>query len=106
MPPLPVDVRLCGSTGEIHLGQRGITAIHTPGHTPGSVVYLMESDGQRVLFGQDVHGPLHDDFLSDADAYHKSLNRLLELDADILCEGHFGVYRGKERVRDFIRSFL
>lgn len=106
MPPLPVDVHLHGSEAQIQLGPRRITAIHTPGHTPGSVVYLMQSDGQRVLFGQDVHGPLHDDFLSDATAYRQSLNRMLDLSADILCEGHFGVYRGQARVREFIRSFL
>jgi len=31
---------------------------------------------------------------------------MLSLDADILCEGHFGVYVGREKVRDFIESFL
>ncbi|MDX2452026.1 hypothetical protein [Desulfosarcina sp.] len=48
-------------------------AIHTPGYAPGSVVYSVESDGRRVLFGQDVHGPLHDDFASDARACRQSL---------------------------------
>ena len=106
MPPLAVDVHLSGSEATIHLGERRILAIHTPGHTPGSVVYLMTSDAKRVLFAQDVHGPLHDDFLSDATAYRQSLERLLELEADILCEGHFGVFRGKQEVTAFIRSFL
>jgi len=27
-------------------------------------------------------------------------------DADILCEGHFEVYRGKQTVADFIASFM
>jgi hypothetical protein len=31
---------------------------------------------------------------------------MLDLDADILCEGHFGIYRGKNEVRKFIGSFL
>jgi hypothetical protein len=31
---------------------------------------------------------------------------MLGLDADILCEGHFGIYRGKEKVKKFIGSFL
>jgi hypothetical protein len=38
--------------------------------------------------------------------YVKSLEFMLSLEADILCEGHFGVYIGKDRVRDFIESFL
>jgi hypothetical protein len=28
------------------------------------------------------------------------------LEADILCEGHYGVFTGREDVADFIRSFL
>jgi hypothetical protein len=28
------------------------------------------------------------------------------LNADVLCEGHFGIYRGKEKINRFIESFL
>lgn len=101
-----VDVKLSGSRSQITLGSRPVTAIHTPGHTPGSVVYLVESDRMRVLFGQDVHGPLHDDFGSDQEDYRQSLLNMAELGADILCEGHFGIFRGADKVREFIRSFL
>ena len=104
--PLTVNVKLSGFRNQLMLGDRAITVIHTPGHTPGSVVYLMESDGLRVVFGQDVHGPLHDDFGSDRRAYHHSLLTLAELEADILCEGHFGVFLGADKVTAFIRSFL
>jgi hypothetical protein len=31
---------------------------------------------------------------------------LLALKADVLCEGHFGIYRGKPAVAAFIRQFL
>jgi glyoxylase-like metal-dependent hydrolase (beta-lactamase superfamily II) len=106
MEPLAVDVKFTGSHSRIELGGRPITVMHTPGHTPGSVVFLVESDGHRVLFGQDVHGPLHDDFGSDGHAYRESLLKLADLGADILCEGHFGVFRGPDRVRDFIHSYL
>lgn len=106
LKPLTVDVKLSGSRHSIALGKREVTAIHTPGHTPGSVVYLVESDGMQVLFGQDVHGPLHDDFGSDRRAYRQSLIHMAELKADILCEGHFGVFRGGDRVEEFIRSYL
>lgn len=78
----------------MQLGRRPLDVIHTPGHTPGSVVITVKSDGQRVLFGRDVHGPLHDDFASDAAAYRQSLARLADLGADILCEGHYGVCMG------------
>ncbi|GAB6905678.1 Beta-lactamase domain protein [Desulfosarcina cetonica] len=106
MPPLAVDRILTGDINTLTLGDRQITAIHIPGHTPGSLAYQVDSDGQRVLFGQDVHGPLHADFASDETAYRRSLARLADIGADILCEGHFGVFHGADRVRDFIRSFL
>jgi hypothetical protein len=43
---------------------------------------------------------------SDPQAYGRSLRLLLKLDADLLCEGHYGIIRGKSAVRQFIRSFL
>ena len=67
---------------------------------------MTESEGKRVLFGQDVHGPLDASLLSNREDYLESLRFLLSLEADILCEGHYGVFRGKEHVADFIESFL
>lgn len=106
MQPLPVDVKLTGKRNQITLGTRIIDAIHVPGHSPGSLVYVTESEGKRVLFGQDVHGPLDASLLSNREDYLESLRFLLSLEADILCEGHYGVFRGKEHVADFIESFL
>lgn len=104
--PFAVDRKLTGSKERITLGGRQIEAIHAPGHSPGSVVYLLESEGQKVLFAHDVHGPLDPSFLSDRRDYVKTLKMLLEIGADILCEGHFGVYRGRDDVAEFIRRFL
>lgn len=59
-----------------------------------------------MLFGQDVHGPIHTDLLSDPAAYQDSLKKIRDLDADILCEGHYGIFHGKDRVREFIESFM
>jgi glyoxylase-like metal-dependent hydrolase (beta-lactamase superfamily II) len=106
LAPFPVDRKLAGAREEILLGGRVIEAIHTPGHSPGSVVYVTVSDGLKILFAQDVHGPLHPDLLSDAALYRRSLELLLALEADVLCEGHFGVFRGKPAVTAFIRQFL
>ncbi len=106
MQPLPIDVKIGEDQQTIQVGDGEITAHHCPGHSPGSMVYATEMEGLRILFGQDVHGPLRPSLLSDPVAYQASLRKLLALDADILCEGHFGVYRGKEAVRKFIRSFI
>jgi hypothetical protein len=69
-------------------------------------VYLITLGNKKVLFGQDVHGPLNSSFLSDRQDYTNSLKFMLTLKADILCEGHFGVFKGKEKVEKFIRSYI
>ena len=86
------------------LGRMDFQCLHTPGHTPGSIAMVVESAGKKVLFGQDLHGPFSEDFLSDLADYKKSMDRLLALDADILCEGHFGIFQPKEWVRQFIEE--
>lgn len=104
--PCPVDRRLSGARQILPLGERSITALHIPGHSPGSLAFLTESEGQTVLFAQDVHGPLDARLRSNRADYLASLERMLALEADILCEGHYGIFRGKVAVADFIRSFL
>jgi glyoxylase-like metal-dependent hydrolase (beta-lactamase superfamily II) len=106
LSPCIVDWKLDQPREIVRVGARMIEAIHIPGHSPGSVAYLFTLGGQRILFGQDVHGPLHPDLQSNAKDYQASLRRLLELDADILCEGHYGVFRGKTDVTDFIERFI
>lgn len=106
LEPLNVDHKIKAKEETFTLGSGSITAYHCPGHSPGSMVLVTEVNGQRVLFGQDIHGPLHDELLSSRKDYITSLKFLLHLEADILCEGHFGIFRGKQEVREFISSFL
>jgi glyoxylase-like metal-dependent hydrolase (beta-lactamase superfamily II) len=94
----------------LELPQGALHLLHTPGHTPGSLAAWIDLEGPRgttrILFGQDVHGPLHRDFGSDRADWQRSLRRLIALDADVLCEGHYGVIRGRDEVRRFIEDFL
>ena len=90
----------------IRLGERAIQAVHIPGHSPGSVAYLTISAGLKIVFAQDVHGPLHPSLLSNEEDYRASLQRLIDLDADVLCEGHFGIYKGKADIVRFVSSFM
>jgi glyoxylase-like metal-dependent hydrolase (beta-lactamase superfamily II) len=106
LTPFSVDIQLAGAQEDIWLGDRAVTALHTPGHSPGSVVYVTQSEGKKVLFAQDVHGPLDETLRSNRADYQRSLSLLKGLEADILCEGHFGVYQGKDSVRKFIESFM
>jgi glyoxylase-like metal-dependent hydrolase (beta-lactamase superfamily II) len=104
-----VDVALEG--GEtISLGGVRIEAIGCPGHTPGTMCYLMERDGYRALFAGDVIMMLHGDdqprteldkplgtysaylaphYRGDARAYLESLRRLRTWPVpDLVLPGH------------------
>ena len=102
--PCKVDVILSGTEGTVRCGWHNLKVIHIPGHTPGSIAVYLDA-GMRILFGQDVHGPY---FLkgSNTEQAKTSLRRLADLEADILCEGHFGVYEPKEEVRRYIEGHL
>jgi len=104
--PLPVDVILSGDEDRIFVCDHDIVCLHTPGHTPGSMSLYIDLDGKRILFGQDIHGPFLKDFGSDLKAWTKSMQKLLALRADVLCEGHFGVYQPNSRVTDYIEGYL
>lgn len=50
-----IDHKIQGSKEIFSVGSGSITALHAPGHSPGSMVLLTESRREKVLFGQDVH---------------------------------------------------
>jgi glyoxylase-like metal-dependent hydrolase (beta-lactamase superfamily II) len=107
LAPLPADVKIT-QTEETLSFRDGtkLVCLHTPGHTPGSLSLYLDREGERVLFGQDIHGPFLPEFGADLSAWRRSMETLLGLEADILCEGHFGVYRTKQAVRQYIESYL
>lgn len=106
MERVTVDIKISGREYTFTSGDTEFKVYHTPGHTPGSCVATVSSGGMLVLFGQDIHGPLHPDLRSDRKDYKNSLKFIASLDADILCEGHYGVITGRKKVREFIESFM
>jgi len=106
MPRFHVDHTISVDRESFTVGNLDLTAVHCPGHSPGSIVVFATIQGKKVLFGQDVHGPLHPSLLSDPALYAHSLRQLLKMEADILCEGHFGIIRGRQEVREFISAYL
>jgi glyoxylase-like metal-dependent hydrolase (beta-lactamase superfamily II) len=103
--PTSVDVKLNASEEILMIGGEKIVCLHTPGHTPGSISIYLDRQGKRVLFAQDLHGPILPEFGSNLADWDRSTKKLLELNADILCEGHFGIYDTKEKVREYILSY-
>jgi glyoxylase-like metal-dependent hydrolase (beta-lactamase superfamily II) len=104
--PVMVDRRLTGPLESLPFGGETLHCLHTPGHTPGSISLYLDRDGQRVLFGQDIHGPFHPAFGSNVGMWAESMHKLLDLEADVLCEGHFGVFRTKDMVKKYIQRYL
>lgn len=104
--PIAIDIKLSETEGSLQFASGSLSYVHTPGHTPGSMCVYTDIEGQRVLFGQDIHGPFFKQFGSDIEEWERSMKRLLELKADILCEGHSGVYRPASRVKAYIEHYL
>lgn len=89
-------------------GGAAITVIETPGHSAGSLSFLVEADGCRALATGDIFWPVacppedrddvelgfmgSDDF--SLDALIASLEELAAVQADILLSGHYHVFFG------------
>jgi len=78
----------------------GLSVLHTPGHTPGSICLHLKEHG--VLFTGDTLLSHHTGFSRpmplpgyDADRYWDSLSRLSELEFDVACGGHGTPVRGQ-----------
>jgi glyoxylase-like metal-dependent hydrolase (beta-lactamase superfamily II) len=104
--PCPVGLAMSEEQKKLVVGDVSLHLLHIPGHTPGSICAWFELEGERVLFAQDLHGPVHSDWGSDRIAWRSSLKKMLSLEADLLCEGHFGVVYGQEQVKNFIKEYL
>ncbi len=104
-PSTRLDQILEGEEMRFDFERGSLKGLHTPGHTPGSISLYCDR-GVRILFGQDIHGPFMARFGSDINQWRISMEKLLKLDADILCEGHFGIYRTKEAVREYIMEYI
>jgi glyoxylase-like metal-dependent hydrolase (beta-lactamase superfamily II) len=90
---------------------------HLPGHTPDSTLYTLEHARGVIGFCGDVvfeprpdRGPLLGQlctlWLSDLDDYTRSLERMLEIDLDLLLPGHGNPIRGRSRVRSAVEQTL
>ncbi|MFX1389762.1 MAG: MBL fold metallo-hydrolase [Promethearchaeota archaeon] len=104
--PIKLTKKLKGDLEILKFGSIEFQCIHTPGHTPGSISIIIETEDQKkILFGQDLHGPIIPG-VSNFEQYQESLKGLLELKADILCEGHFGVFQPASEVEKYIKQYI
>jgi glyoxylase-like metal-dependent hydrolase (beta-lactamase superfamily II) len=104
--PCRVDLKLHGSGETLRFARCDLNVVHIPGHTPGSIAAYADVGEKRVLFGQDVHGPYLPHWGADPVQARESLRKLIDLKADVLCEGHFGTYEPAVEVERYIRGYL
>ena len=83
----------------LHLGKKTVRLIHSPGHSPDSVVVSVPDD--RVLFAADTMMPVP--FLGDGDleSFISSLHALIDIPADNVVQGH-----GEVILRGEIKSIV
>ncbi len=103
--PAPAT-RIVEADDVIDLGDRHLTVLHVPGHSPGSIALWEARTG--VLFSGDAvyDGPLVDDaFHSDVPAYLESMQRLRALPVEVVHGGHFSSF-GRDRYRQLIDEYV
>ena len=109
-PPCEPDVELDG--GETFaFGNMKVQVIHTPGHSPDSMCYLIDVKGKRCIFSGDV--VLHDGLIlflncpgTTMEGYRKSMPKLANLGIEALMPGHglFTLNIGQEHVDKAIEA--
>jgi glyoxylase-like metal-dependent hydrolase (beta-lactamase superfamily II) len=90
----------------VDLGDKVFQILHLPGHSPGSIgLYDVK---KKILFSGDAiyNGELLDTHPhSDKQVYHKTLERLQKLDAEIIHAGHEPSF-GKKQMEKIISNYL
>ena len=90
----------------LKIGDLEIKCIHTPGHSPGAAAYCIEIEGNKILFAGDIEGSALEHSGGNINDYNESMQKLIDLKPDILCEGHEGPIKPKEKVEEFIRGAI
>ncbi|MCK9229483.1 MAG: hypothetical protein M0Q23_09935 [Syntrophales bacterium] len=72
-------------------------------HPEEATAFLLDCETQLVMIDA---GAGRSAFRSAIEAWKESMNRLLDMEADILCEGHFGIFTSKRAVRSCIERQL
>ena len=87
-PPLTVDGEL--EHGQVlRINDFTFTVYHTPGHSPGCVCFwTVHNDIKLLVAGDTLWGGWHPRIGSNLDEWKRSLDRLLELEFDVMTIGH------------------
>ncbi len=107
-PAVQVD-RLLHDDEIVPIGPYRLHVFHTPGHSPGSVVFTIEINGLKLLIaGDTLWAGFHPKLGSDLDVWARSLDRVCELDFDVVTIGHCPptlIFDAKIKVREARQQF-
>ena len=100
-PPADVDVEV--ADGEELPLAGGIKVVHTPGHTPGHLSFLLPSKSVRFV-GDAAANMLRlglpiSMFTADREQARESIGKLAALEFDVACFGHGRVLKGEANLR-------
>ena len=102
--PVKVDILIKGEAEKLRLGDVEFNFVHTQA-TLQERLSLHRYQRRKGPVRQDIHGPFSPAWGSDLTQWRRSMGKLLALKADVLCEGHAGVYKG-DRVRKYMEEYL
>lgn len=105
--PVKVDrILLDGDT--VDAGGTILRIVHTPGHTPGSIVILAEIVGKKIAFcGDSIGGYYALLNRSSVIDWQLSMNKMMKLDIDWVFPGHGGQpCTDKEEIRHRLQKSL
>ncbi|MBI3241318.1 MAG: MBL fold metallo-hydrolase [Chloroflexi bacterium] len=88
---------------DLHLGKKTLTLMHSPGHSPDSIIVLVKED--RILFAGDTMMPLPHFVDGDIDDLTHSLQSIPPMGLENIVQGHGElILRGE--IDDAIKSNL
>jgi glyoxylase-like metal-dependent hydrolase (beta-lactamase superfamily II) len=105
-PERAVPTHLVQGGDEIDLGDRRLSVVDLPGHTPGSIG-LIDHEERALVSGDAVYdGGLIDTLPeSDVETYLRTMDRLRRLDVDAVYPGH-GWPFDRARLREIAEEYL
>jgi hydroxyacylglutathione hydrolase len=106
LPPPPTGLTPLQGGERLQFGDASFTVVATPGHSPGSVMYLHRNvlfTGDSLMRKKDGLAVAPSLFSEDAGRNRASLGALESLAFDTIADGHAGVTRGaKEKLARFL----
>lgn len=103
--PAPLT-RILAENDVIDIGDARYTVLHLPGHSPGSIGLLDQRTGEFFSGDAIYEGGLVDDLPGcDIEAYKITMERLSNLDVDVVHGGH-GLMFGRGRLWEIAVNYL